>query len=93
NVAYDAYHLSLHGKPAPVIDGVTGDQRFFEGFAQVWRSAVREAEARNRLATDPHSPDRYRVDTLRNFAPWYAAFDVKPGQKLYLPPDQRVSIW
>ncbi|HEU4962217.1 MAG TPA: M13 family metallopeptidase [Sphingomonas sp.] len=92
--AYEAYHRSLGGKPAPVIDGLTGDQRFFLSYAQVWRAKTREGAERQHLLTDPHSPAKYRVDgVVRNVDAWYAAFDVKPGDKLYLPPDQRVHIW
>lgn len=92
-VAYQAYHLSLHGKPAPVIDGLTGDQRFFLGWAQVWRQTMREALMQNLLVSDPHSPTRARASVVRNLDAWYAAFDVKPGQKLYLKPEERVKIW
>jgi putative endopeptidase len=92
-VAYQAYHLSLHGKPAPVIDGLTGDQRFFLGWAQVWRQTMREAMEQNLLVSDPHSPTRARASVVRNLDAWYAAFDVKPGQKLYLTPEQRIKIW
>ncbi|HEU0276492.1 MAG TPA: M13 family metallopeptidase [Rhodanobacteraceae bacterium] len=91
--AYRAYHLSLHGKPAPVIDGLTGDQRFFIAFAQAWRSKMRDAALRQRLATDVHAPAPFRAETVRNLDPWYRAFDVTPGEKLYLAPDQRVKIW
>jgi len=94
SLAYRAYKLSLNGKTAPVIDGFTGDQRFFMGWAQVWRSKVREAQARQFLVTDPHSPPQYRVNGIvRNFSEWYKAFDVKPGEKLYLAPKDRVRIW
>ncbi|SFF87397.1 putative endopeptidase [Novosphingobium sp. CF614] len=94
SLAYRAYRLSLNGKEAPVIDGFTGDQRFFMAWAQVWRSKVREEQARQFLVTDPHSPPQYRINGIvRNFAEWYKAFDVKPGDKLYLPPEQRVRIW
>lgn len=94
SLAYRAYRLSLGGKEAPVIDGYTGDQRFFMGWAQVWRGKVREELARQFLVTDPHSPPQYRVNGIvRNFDEWYAAFDVKPGDKLYLPPEKRVRIW
>jgi putative endopeptidase len=94
SLAYRAYKLSLDGKEAPVIDGYTGDQRFFMAWAQVWRSKMREAQARQYLVTDPHSPPHYRVNGIvRNFDEWYKAFDVKPGDKLYLPPAQRVRIW
>ena len=90
----DAYHLSLKGKPAPVIDGLTGDQRVFLGWAQVWRSAIRADEARKRLVSDPHSPPEDRVNgVVHNIDAWYAAFDVKPGDKLYVAPEQRVRIW
>ncbi|MCY1014193.1 M13 family metallopeptidase [Pyxidicoccus sp. MSG2] len=92
-VAYDAYKLSLGGKPAPVIDGFTGDQRFFLGFAQVWRNKYREPLLRRILLTDGHSPGEYRASTVRNNDAWYQAFDVQPGQKLFLTPDQRVRIW
>jgi putative endopeptidase len=94
SLAYRAYHLSLHGREAPVIDGYTGDQRFFLAFAQIWRGKVREQMARQFLVTDPHSPPEYRVNGIvRNFDEWYRAFDVQPGDKLYLPPDQRIRIW
>ena len=94
SLAYRAYKLSLNGKPAPVIGGYTGDQRFFLSWAQVWRSKVRDEQARQFLVTDPHSPPQYRVNgVVRNFDEWYRAFDVKPGDKLYLPPDKRVRIW
>ncbi len=92
-IAYEAYHLSLGGKPAPVIDGFTGDQRFFLGFAQAWRAKTRDAALLSQLTSDPHSPDHDRAFTVRNFDPWYAAFDVKPGDKLYLAPADRVRIW
>jgi putative endopeptidase len=94
SLAYRAYKLSLHGKEAPVIDGYTGDQRFFLAWAQVWRGKTRDEQARQYLVTDPHSPSQYRTNGIvRNFDEWYKAFDVKPGDKLYLPPDQRVRIW
>ena len=94
SIAYKAYQLSLGGKPAPVIDGLTGDQRFFMGFAQVWRGKIREQEAIIRIKTDPHSPGEFRANgTLRNMTPFYKAFDVKEGDKMYLPPAERVSIW
>ncbi|MFO1059041.1 MAG: M13 family metallopeptidase [Dongiaceae bacterium] len=92
-VAYDAYHRSLGGKPAPVIDGLTGDQRFFLGFAQAWREKVREAAMVQLLRIDVHSPSKVRPDVVRNVDAWYAAFDVKPGDKLYLPPEQRIRMW
>ncbi len=92
-VAIDAYHRSLGGKPAPVIGGTTGDQRFYYGWAQVWRTKEREAALRSALLSDPHSPGHQRVLTVRNLDPWYAAFNVKPGQKLFLTPADRVRIW
>ena len=91
--AYDAYQLTLGGKEAPVIDGFTGDQRFYLGWAQVWRRNYREANLRSRLLTDPHAPAMQRTWIVRNFDPWYPAFGVQPGQKLYLAPEQRVRIW
>ena len=93
-IAYDAYRLSLGGKQAPVIDGLTGDQRFFLGWAQVWRRKHREADLKNRLVVDPHSPAEYRVNgTVSNVPAFYSAFGVKEGDKLYLPPEKRVKIW
>jgi putative endopeptidase len=93
-IAYAAYQLSLDGKPAPVIDGLTGDQRFFMGFAQVWRSKYREDELKNRLMTDPHSPPEFRANgTPRNVSAFYKAFGVKEGDKMYLPPAERVTLW
>ena len=93
-IGYKAYQLSLKGKPAPVIDGLTGDQRFFMGWGQVWRSKMREAQQINQVKTDPHSPGQFRANgTVRNMAEFYKAFDVKPGDKMYLPPEERVIIW
>lgn len=92
-VAYDAYHAALGGKAAPVIDGFSGDQRFYLGWAQVWRRSYREANLRQRLLTDPHSPSEQRASVVRNLDPWYAAYKPTPGQKLFLTPDQRVRIW
>ena len=93
-VAYRAYRRSLNGKPAPVIDGLTGDQRFFIGFARLWRNKARDAERIRLIKVDPHSPGEYRTNgTLRNQAPFYSAFDVKPGDGMYLPPEKRVTIW
>ncbi len=92
--AFDAYHASLHGRPAPVIDGLTGDQRFFLAYAQYYRNKWREDMARQLMASDPHSPDKARVDVvLPNVDSWYQAWNIKPGDKLYLAPDQRVRIW
>ena len=92
-VAYQAYKLSLGGKQAPVLDGMTGDQRFFLGFAQVWRRSYRDQELANRLVTDPHSPSEFRTSVVRNLDPWYDAFAPKQGEALFLTPDKRVKIW
>ena len=93
-IALDAYHVFLKGAPAPVIDGLTGDQRFFLGVAQVWRAAIRDDAQRRLLVTDPHSPAHFRSNgPVRNVDAWYAAFDIKPTDPMYLPPDQRVRIW
>jgi putative endopeptidase len=93
SVAHDAYLASLNGAPSPVIDGFTADQRFYLGWAQVWRCNDREAALRQQLLTNPHSPCRVRTDVVRNMDPWYSAFGVQPGQKLYLSPADRVRIW
>jgi len=94
SVAYAAYRLSLGGKAAPVIDGLTGDQRFFLGWGQIWRRLYRDAELQKRLLTDPHSPSRFRVNGIvRNMDAFYDAFDIAPGDKLYLAPGDRVQIW
>ncbi|OYY90439.1 MAG: endothelin-converting protein [Sphingomonas sp. 28-66-16] len=93
--AYGAYqrYQAVHGK-APVIDGLTGDQRFFLAYAQAWQTKLREGAARARLLTDPHSPPYYRVNGIvRNVDAWYSAFNVTPDSKLYLPPEKRVHIW
>ena len=93
--AYAAYrrYVARHGEP-PVIDGFTGDQRFFLAYAQAWQGKRREGATRQQLLSDPHSPEKYRVDGIvRNFDPWYKAFNVKPGDKLYLPPEERVHVW
>jgi putative endopeptidase len=93
-VAHEAYKLSLAGQTAPVIDGFTGDQRFFHGWGQVWRTLYREQALRNQIITGPHSPGEFRANgVVRNMDAWYAAFDVKAGDKLYLPPEERVKIW
>ena len=92
-VAYAAYHASLHGKPAPVINGLTGDQRFFLAYAQSWRGKIRDAALRQQLAVDVHAPDKVRAQAVRNMDGWYDAFQVQAGQKLYLTPEQRVKIW
>ncbi len=94
SVSYAAYHRALGDKPAVVIDGLSGDQRFFLGWAQVWRTLIRDEALRNRLLTDPHSPGMYRVNgVVRNLDPWYAAFGVGAGDKLYLKPEERVHVW
>lgn len=93
-IAYEAYKLSLGGKEAPVIDGYTGDQRFFMSWAQVWRRLYREEALSNRLKTDPHSPSEQRTNGIvRNIDAWYEAFDVGEDDEMYLPPEERVSIW
>ena len=92
---YAAYrrYVARHGEP-PVIDGFTGDQRFFLAYAAAWQGKTREGALRAQLLSNPHSPDKYRVNGIvRNFGPWYAAWGVKPGDALFLPPDQRVSVW
>lgn len=91
--AYDAFHASLHGKEAPVVEGLTGDQQFFLAYAQNWKSRAREGAARAQVMSDPHSPGEFRAATVRNLDVWYPAFDVKPGEKLFLPPADRVKIW
>jgi len=91
--AYAAYHASLNGTPAPVVGGMTGDQRFFLAFAQSWREKEREKSTRAHLATDGHAPSRFRAQTVRNLDGWYDAFGVKPGDALYLPPEKRVKVW
>jgi predicted metalloendopeptidase len=93
-IAYKAYRLSLQGHEAPVIDALTGDQRFYMGFAQTWRDKTRDDQIIVNIKTDKHSPNRYRGSLpLMNQAPFYAAFDVRPGDRMYLAPDQRVSLW
>jgi putative endopeptidase len=93
-VAYKAYQLSLSGKQAPVIDGFTGPQRFFLGWAQVWRRKYRDEELLKRLVTDPHSPSEFRANVpSSNIDAFYEAFGVQPGDKLYRPPAERVKIW
>jgi len=93
-LALDAYHASLHGQPAPVIDGFTGDQRVFLGWAQAWRGKVTDGFVRKQVVSDPHSPRQFRVNgVVRNIDAWYAAFGAKPGEKLYVAPKARVRIW
>ena len=91
--AYEAYHASLKGKEAPVINGLTGDQRFFLAYAQSWREKQRQEALRAEVATDGHAPGRWRAFTVRNLDAWYPAFNVQPGEKLYLAPEKRVKIW
>jgi len=93
SAALDAYHASLHGRPAPVIGGLTGDQRFFLAYAQAHRALTREAAMRAQIATNEHAPDQWRAETVRNLDAWYPAFNVRPGQALYLAPADRVRIW
>lgn len=93
-LALDAYHASLGGKPAPVIDGLTGDQRVFLGWAQAWRGKVTDDYVRRQVVSDPHSPRQFRVNgVVRNVDAWYDAFGVKPGDELYVAPEARVHIW
>lgn len=91
--AWDAYRASLGGKEPPVIEGFTGDQRFFIAYAQSWATKYRDEALRGRIATDGHAPAQYRALTVRNIDAWYRAFDVQPGDKLYLPPEKRVRVW
>jgi predicted metalloendopeptidase len=93
SAAYDAYRLSLGGQPAPDVDGLSGDQQFFLSFAQSWREKTREPALRQQILGDGHAPDEYRADTVRNVDAWYDAFAVKPTQRLYLAPAQRVRVW
>ena len=93
-LALDAYHASLHGKPAPVIDGLSGDQRVFIGWAQAWRGKLTDDAIRRQVTSDPHSPRKFRVNgPVHNIDGWYQAFGVKPGDALYLDPKDRVRIW
>jgi putative endopeptidase len=93
-LALDAYHASLHGKAAPVLDGYTGDQRVFLGWAQAWRGKVRDDAVRRQVVSDPHSPRQFRVNgVVHNIDAWYELFGVKPGEKLYVAPAERVHIW
>jgi putative endopeptidase len=93
-IAYEAYHQSLNGKPAPVIDGLTGDQRFFIGFGQSWRDVERPEALKTRLRVDPHSPERFRVNVpLSNMQEFYDAFHITPNDAMYRRPDQRVEVW
>jgi putative endopeptidase len=93
-VAHEAYLMSLGGKPAPVIDGLTGDQRFFLAFAQTWRGNQRDDAIKTQVASDPHSPRRFRIlGPLRNLDAWYEAFGIGPDSKYYIPPEKRVRLW
>ncbi|WP_372940824.1 M13 family metallopeptidase [Shewanella sp.] len=93
-IAYKAYKMSLNGQEAPVIDGLTGDQRFFMGFTQIWRVKMKEEAMRNRVATDPHSPGHFRaLGALSNMPEFYTTYDVKEGDKMYIAPENRVKIW
>ena len=94
SLAYRAYKMSLNGNEAPIIEGLTGDQRFFLSWAQVWQRKYREDALIQMLTSDPHSPSEFRVNgVVRNFDEWYEAFDVQVGDELYLPPEERVRIW
>ena len=93
-IALDAYHAALGGKPAPVVDGLTGDQRFFLAYGQSWLDRKRDAALIQQLASDPHSPDAYRVNgSLPNVDAWYSAFNIQPGSKMFIPPEKRARIW
>ncbi len=91
--SYDAWRSTLGDRPAPVVDGLTGEQQFFVSFAQSWQGKIRDAALRARIATDGHAPGQYRAITVRNLDAWYLAFDVKPADALYLPADARVRVW
>ena len=94
SVAHEAYLISLHGKKAKVVDGFSGDQRFFLAWSQIYRANVRDEQLRVQVTSDPHSPSEFRVNgVVRNMDAWYDAFGVKPGDKLYLEPKDRVHIW
>jgi len=93
-VAYEAYKMALGGKEAPVVDGLTGDQRFFLAYAQAWRGEQRDDAIKTQVASDPHSPRRYRIiGPLRNLDAWYNAFKIDPKSKFYIPPEKRVRLW
>jgi predicted metalloendopeptidase len=93
SAAYDAYRMASGGKEGPERQGFTGDQQFFIAFAQSWRTKTREQALRQQVLTDGHAPARYRAVTVRNLDAWYPAFDVRPGEALYLAPRDRVKIW
>lgn len=93
-IAFEAYQISLEGAPAPVIDGLTGEQRFFIGYAQIWNGKLRAEEVKRRVATDPHSPEEFRCNQiLKNLPEFYQAFGVVAGDELWLPDSERVRIW
>jgi endothelin-converting enzyme/putative endopeptidase len=93
-IAYKAYKASLNGKEAPIPNGLTGEQRFFMGYAQIWRSKIVEESMRNRVATDPHAPGEFRaLGSLSNINEFYDAFNVKEGDAMYIAPEKRVKIW
>jgi predicted metalloendopeptidase len=93
SAAYDAYRMASGGREGPGADGLSGDQAFFVAYGQSWRGLTREPALRQQILTDGHAPDEYRADTVRNIDAWYGAFEVKPGQKLYLSPADRVRVW
>ena len=92
-MAHDAYVLSLKGKNDVVINGLNGEQRFFLAFAQRWRKVQSEAALRAQITADTHAPGQYRSETVRNVEAWYKVFEIAPGDKLYLKPEDRVAIW
>jgi predicted metalloendopeptidase len=94
SMAYTAYQMSLNGQPAPVLEGLTGDQRFFLAWAQIWKSKYRDEAMINQVKVGPHSPPQFRINgPLRNLDEWYKAFNVQPDDALYLKPEERVRIW
>jgi putative endopeptidase len=93
-IAYKAYHIALGGKPGTTIGGYTPEQRFYLSFGQIWRAKLRDGALREQILSNEHSPPEFRaIGATRNQNQWYAAFGVKPGDKYYLPPDQRVHLW
>jgi predicted metalloendopeptidase len=93
NASLEAYHVALAGKTPPTVGGYTGEKQFFLAFGQAWATKTRDAALRRQLLTDPHAPGEIRALTVRNLDAWYKDFNVQPGDKLYLPPDQRIHIW
>jgi putative endopeptidase len=93
SAAYDGYRAAYGGKEAPAAQGMTGDQRFFLSFSQIWRSKLRPEAQRSSLVTNGHAPGPFRASTVRNVDAWYNAFGVQPGEKLYLKPEERVRVW